>query len=168
MSKRPLTFALLSLFLVVSAFPATVSVMVVESGLGEDAPPAQASSAWEAAIMDALFEGGQIVSNAPPQRSAELGLPDPTYGWGPAREGGIGYVVVISLEYPTPPSAAELGQGTGVRLSPKAARYRITEVDGQTLLEGEKTQLPPTTSGDEDAKNAREVARIIVDGLKGR
>lgn len=167
MTKRRIAVTLLSTLLAVPALPATVCVMVVESGIAPDAPFVEASSAWEASFMDALFEAGHIVCNADAARAEKSGLPDPSYGWDAAREGGAGYVAVICLDYaPSPVSASEPSKR--VRISPRAVSYRLSAVDGTSLLEGEKKDLPPAASGDDDSRNALSIARLITAELKGR
>jgi hypothetical protein len=167
MSKRRFAITLLTLLLAIPAFPATVCVLVIESGIAPDAPFVEASSAWEAGIMDALFDAGHIVCNANAARAEQSGLPDRTYGWDAAREGGAEYVAVISLDYAAVPASAS-ESNKRIRISPRAVSYRLAVVDGKSILEGEAKNLPPAASGDEDSRNALAVARLITAELKGR
>jgi len=167
MSKRRFAISLLTLFLAFPVFPATVCVLVIESGIAPDAPFVEASSAWEAGIMDALFDAGHIVCNANPARVERSGLPDRTYGWEAAREGGAEYVALVSLDYAAVPASAS-EPNKRIRISPRAVSYRLAVVDGKSLLEGENKNLQPAASGEEDSRNALAVARLITAELKGR
>ncbi|MDR2143582.1 MAG: hypothetical protein LBP29_04345 [Treponema sp.] len=86
---------------------ATVSFLVVETGLAEESARPQSSLLWENGLMDVFFDAGHIVSNAPimriPEKTAEK-LPDPArIEFDQARNGGADYFIMILLEYP--PSA---------------------------------------------------------------
>jgi hypothetical protein len=86
---------------------ATVSFLVVETGLPEGSARPESSSLWESGMMDAFFDAGHIVSNAPilrldgfvknpaPQplpRELRRELDD-------ARLGGADFFVVVLLDY---------------------------------------------------------------------
>jgi hypothetical protein len=83
---------------------ATVSFLVVETGLAEGSIRPQSSLLWENGLMDAFFDAGHIVSNAPimriPEKTAEK-LPGPVrIELDQARNGGADYFIVVLLEYP--------------------------------------------------------------------
>jgi hypothetical protein len=87
---------------------ATVSVLVVETGLPPGAEQRESASVWESGIMDALFDAGHIVSNAPVLRIS--GVPGGTPGgeippearrdFDEARLGGSDFFVLVFLSYP--------------------------------------------------------------------
>jgi hypothetical protein len=83
---------------------ATVSFLVVETGLYEESERPQSSILWENGMMDVFFDAGHIVSNAPimriPEKTAEK-LPEPVrVEFDQARNGGADYFIVVLLEYP--------------------------------------------------------------------
>ncbi|MFA6505194.1 MAG: hypothetical protein WCT14_03795 [Treponemataceae bacterium] len=142
---------------------ATVSVLMFETGVQEDAPKIEATSAWESGVMDAFFNAGHIVSNADTKRLNAPGLPSSSVGLVEAREGGADFVVYISLDYG--PSAEAIGK---VRIAPRAVSYRLCNERGESLFQAEK-KPNATKSGAEDAQNAQEIARtLIVQMKKGR
>jgi hypothetical protein len=82
---------------------ATVSFLVVETGLAEESVRPQSSLLWENGLMDVFFDAGHIVSNAPimriPGKTTEK-LPDPVRNeLDQARNGGADYFIVVLLEY---------------------------------------------------------------------
>lgn len=145
-------------FLGAAASAATVSMILFESGMRDGTPKAEASSAWENGVMDALFEDGNIVSNADSVRLAKPGLPSSSYGLAEARLGGAEYVVQISLDYDT--------ETPLLRPSPGRVAYRVCDERGETLLQNEECDLLPTKNGAEDERNAHEVARILIGRMK--
>lgn len=140
------------------AWAATFSVLVFESGIRHGAPMIEASSAWESGLMDELFDGGNIVTNADTARLSKPGLPSSSYGLAEARLGGAEFLVQVVLEYE--PSTDQ------VRPSPAKVIYRICDGRGETLFQEQKHDLLPTKSGSEDEKNARKVARILIGRMK--
>jgi hypothetical protein len=93
------------IFLALGTLPAaTVSFLVVETGLAEGSVRPQSSLLWENGLMDAFFDAGYIVSNAPimriPEKTTEK-LPGPVrIELDEARNGGADYFIVVLLEYP--------------------------------------------------------------------
>ena len=85
---------------------ATVTVMVMETGLPKDGLPNQYSIMWENGIMEVLFESGHIVSNSPILRLTQKpvdGFPDEAEtDYKDAQEGGMDYFIVIVIDYPSP------------------------------------------------------------------
>lgn len=82
---------------------ATVSVLVVETGLPFDLPTPEFSRQWENGVMDGFFDGGHIVSNAPIARirgQAGEEFPGEVQGeFAGAREGGADFMVLVLLDY---------------------------------------------------------------------
>jgi hypothetical protein len=105
--------ALLATLLSVSAHAATVSFLVIETGVREDVPTVQSSRLWEYALLDVFFDTGHIVSNAPIARVSERpqkNLPDEARSsLDEALEGGAEFFVVAVLDYQNP-SQGELDQ----------------------------------------------------------
>ena len=82
---------------------ATVSVVVVETGLPSENGCTPSASIWESGMMDVFFEAGHIVSNAPCLQviSASGLLPSEVNGdFDQARIGGADFFVLIILNHP--------------------------------------------------------------------
>jgi hypothetical protein len=84
MSKALVAAVLLGAFITLKVGAAEVSLLVAETGLSREDSNKQHSLAWENALLDACFEAGHIVTNAPLMR-----LTDKTAGDFPEEAGGI-------------------------------------------------------------------------------
>ncbi|GHV92581.1 hypothetical protein AGMMS50268_30840 [Spirochaetia bacterium] len=98
---------LLPLFLAAVALPlsaATVSFLVIETGLEEHAGANSYSTLWESSLLDVFFKEGHIVSNSPVLRLAqkpEKEFPDEARGdLSEATEGGVDYFILAMVDYP--------------------------------------------------------------------
>jgi hypothetical protein len=93
-------------FCLASLQAATVSVLVLETGLPKESSAQNYSVMWENGLLDVLFEAGHIVSNAPITRLAgknQNSFPDEAErDWEEARENGMGYFLVAVVNYPLP------------------------------------------------------------------
>jgi hypothetical protein len=88
-----------------TALPAaTVSVQVVETGLSPEIERTESSLVWESGVMDAFFDAGHIVSNAPIIRLKTLPdreiPPELRRDFDEARLGGADFFVMVFLTYP--------------------------------------------------------------------
>lgn len=143
---------------------ATLSIQMYETGVPENAPKIEATSAWEAGLLDAFFEAGHIVSNAETKRLEKKGLPSTSVGLAEAREGGAEFIIALSLDYGPGPLSNER-----TRKSPKSIAYRLSDRAGDILFQAEIKEAAPTNSGAEDASIAQSIARaLIVQMKKGR
>ncbi|GHT59635.1 hypothetical protein FACS1894109_15910 [Spirochaetia bacterium] len=101
--KRLLFLPLVFVSMALPLHGATVSFLVVETGLREDAKANEYSTLWESSLMDVFFEGGHIVSNSPALRLArksdkefpDEALPD----LGEAIDGGVNYFILAMLDF---------------------------------------------------------------------
>jgi hypothetical protein len=95
--------AVLALVLGVSAQGATVSFVVIETGLREEMPPLASSRLWEDALLGVFFDSGHIVSNTPIRRIPEKppkNLPDEArVSLDDALEGGAEFFILAVLDY---------------------------------------------------------------------
>jgi hypothetical protein len=101
MKKRTLAL-ILSLAGVMSLNAATVSVLVVEAGLPPGYGCSSSAEVWESGMMDAFFDAGHIVSNAPCMQilNAAGVLPAEVNGdFDQARIGGADFLVLVVLNY---------------------------------------------------------------------
>ncbi|MDR1144012.1 MAG: hypothetical protein LBK77_07330 [Spirochaetaceae bacterium] len=161
MKKRCLVVFLA--FAGLAALPAaTVSVIVVETGLPPGTGQAESSSVWESGVMDALFDAGHIVSNAPIMRLKTLPgteiSADLRREFDEARLGGADYLVLVVLAYPE--NAPEHPREVFMRL------YSVSS--GKIVQEISVTSAAWESSGQEfqDAKRnaGRFVPRIALKG----
>jgi hypothetical protein len=107
MQKKPLMYGLVLYILAV--FPlnaATVSFLVIETGLPAGSPISQYSSLWEDSLLDVFFESGHIVSNAPIMQLAEKPTEDLPYeaerDFDNAKDGGMRYFLVAIVDHNLP------------------------------------------------------------------
>jgi hypothetical protein len=150
---------LLVLALSVSAHAATVSFMVIETGIREEIPTVDSSRLWEYALLDVFFDTGHIVSNAPILRVAEKpakSLPDEARApLNEALEGGAEFFIVAVLDYQNPARTEDLQpRNISLRLF-KTTPYRF-------LYSQEYTAQDLSAVGRDDIHNAMRVARAIA------
>ena len=83
---------------------ASVSFLVIETGLPPGIPENPYSVLWENCLLDVFFESGHIVSNAPLLQLGEKpsdGFPvEAQKDFGSAKEGGMMYFVVTIVDHP--------------------------------------------------------------------
>jgi hypothetical protein len=140
---------------------ATVSFLVVETGLAGDTAVAS-SGDWESGLMDAFFDAGHIVSNAPMLRLSgepEQLFPEEVQGpFDEALEGGADFFVLALLAFQGPPDNPELR-----RISLRLFRTRPRQFIYEEQLNGGPRTVP---GGDFAA--AKDAARAIVSRLRDR
>jgi hypothetical protein len=124
--------AFFALVLTVSAQGATVSFMVIETGLAGETPVIESSRLWEDALLDVFFDTGHIVSNTPILRIAEKprkSLPDEARTFlGEAAEGGAEFFIVAVLDYRNPPGAELPGS------KPRSVSLRLFKTEPYRFL----------------------------------
>ena len=90
-----------------SLFGATVSFLVLETGLEEAQGASRYSSLYESGLLDVFFDAGHIVSNAPILRlpgAPKQAFPEEAmHDLEEAVEGGMEYFVLAQLDYAVPP-----------------------------------------------------------------
>ncbi|MDR3124088.1 MAG: hypothetical protein LBU16_09975 [Treponema sp.] len=162
--KKPGVSALLALALAVGAHGATVSFVVIETGIREEIPAVDSSRLWEQALLDVFFNAGHIVSNAPILRVAEKprkNLPDEARALlEEALEGGAEFFVVAALDY-QPPSQAE------TELQPRSISLRLFKTAPYRFLYSrEYTAHDLRLAGKDEIGNAMNVVRAIATHLR--
>jgi hypothetical protein len=109
---------------------ATVSFLVLETGLEEGQGASQYSSLYESGLLDVFFDAGHIVSNAPILRLSRVpgqGFPEEAMGdLEEAAEGGMEYFILAQLDYAVPP-------GEAIE-KPRTVFLRIFRVAPRTLI----------------------------------
>jgi hypothetical protein len=163
-SKRLGIGALLAMALGVCAHGATVSFMVIETGIREEIPTVDSSRLWEYALLDVFFDTGHIVSNAPILRIAEKpekGLPDEARtSLNDALEGGAEFFVVAVLDYQNP------AQGGTDRPRPWNISLRVFKTTPYRFLYSrEYAARDIRIPGKDEVGNAMNVARAIATHL---
>jgi hypothetical protein len=99
-------YLFLTLFFCAAAVPglfaATVSCLVIETGLPSGSPKNQYSILWENNLMEVLFDKGHIVSNARmirlEKKPAERFPGEAERDYEEARENGMDYFVIAIIE----------------------------------------------------------------------
>jgi hypothetical protein len=154
----------LTLILAVSARGATVSFMIIETGLREETPAIESSRLWEDALLDVFFDTGHIVSNSPilrvPEKPQEDLPNEARSSLNEALEGGAEFFIVAVLDYQnTPQIGQDLPKPRGISLRLfKTAPYRVLfsqEYPGQERI-----------SVKEEIAHAKDAARVIAAHLK--
>jgi len=101
-NKRLVSMVVLLLILVIPASASTVSFLVVETGLNEEART-QYGSLWEGGLMEVFFDAGHIVTNYPITRMGKRPAEDLSGAIGldfnEARVGGADYFILAFLEF---------------------------------------------------------------------
>jgi hypothetical protein len=153
--------ALLAMVLTVSAPAATVSFMVIETGIREEIPVADSSRLWEYALLDVFFDTGHIVSNAPILRVAEKpekSLPDEARApLKEALEGGAEFFIVAVLDYQNPAP-------TGTKdLQPRNISLRLFKTAPYRFLYSQEYAAHELSAAEKDeVNNAMKIARGIA------
>jgi hypothetical protein len=103
MQKKYLIFTLFfCIFIGPRLFGATVSCLVIETGLSSGGPKSQYSTMWENNLMDVFFDAGHIVSNARmirlDRKPAENFPREAQSDYEEARENGMDYFLIAIIE----------------------------------------------------------------------
>jgi hypothetical protein len=160
MVKRwSLAVLLIAVFMVFPLSAATVSFMVIESGLPEESGSSSWSNLWESGLLDVFFDAGHIVSNAPVKR---LGIkprqtfPDEAKAeFDEAAAGGVEYFILALLDYP-PPAGNEIPR-------PRNIVLRVFRVSPYRFLHEEQyAGTGAANMGDEFTNIKRSVRGLIA------
>ncbi|MDR2048038.1 MAG: hypothetical protein LBP69_01140 [Treponema sp.] len=163
---------------------ATVSFLVVETGLAEESVRPQSSLLWENGLMDVFFDAGHIVSNAPimriPEKTAEK-LPGPArIEFDEAKNGGADYFIVVLLEYspfavdgtpgsggvPVPDGNPASGPASGGK--PEKVYMRIFSVSNETLVYEAACAGTTRLDANEELIEVKKNAAKLIPQLKHR
>ncbi|GHV31534.1 hypothetical protein AGMMS4952_20450 [Spirochaetia bacterium] len=170
----------LALALGVSAQGATVSFVVIETGLREETPPIASSRLWEDALLGVFFDSGHIVSNTPIRRIPEKppkNLPDEArVSLDSALEGGADFFILAMLDYQNPLRTGEAlpkPQNVSIRLF-KTEPYRFLfsmeyNLDKRNTGEGpfkEGSVNNARTADKDELTGAMDAARAMAKHLK--
>ena len=153
----------LVLLFVLLAFPvsaSTVSFLVVETGLSDEAPNVQYSSLWEGGLMDTFFEAGHIVTNNPilrvkqkPLKTLSGELKD---DYDDAYLSGVDYLIICFLSYNTQGETA-IPFEMAIKVYSTTTEVPVYE---QTFLAGSGTTLR------EEYQIAQNAGKVIASKIK--
>ena len=140
---------------------ATVSVLVIESGLPPGIGCTPSAEVWESGMMDVFFDAGHIVSNAPCQQIPALvyevsgTLPlNAGSEFDEARLGGSDFFVLVLLNY-----RGDTGE------SPKDVFIRVFRVSSGELLYETKVAGKTWGNIDEEFLDAKTNAGKVIPQL---
>jgi len=161
----PVKRCFLLLLAISAALPlsaATVSFLVIESGLDMEAGVNRHSGLWENSLLDVFFESGHIVSNAPMLRLDYI----PTEAFpveardelDNALEGGVEYFIIALLEYQK--------QGEVAGLGPRHITLRLFKTRPFELVYEQKYNGSNPRSIGEEYDNLRKAARVLIPQVK--
>jgi hypothetical protein len=137
---------------------ATVSFLVIETGLREELGRTGYSALWENSLLDVFFEAGHIVSNAPVMRlnqaPAEGFSPEALADFTEAAQGGAEFFILAQLDYRLSQSDAEP--------TPWNIVLRIYRISPYGLVHEERLEgLGASAAKDESARADQTVRRLI-------
>ncbi|GHU41635.1 hypothetical protein FACS1894190_09980 [Spirochaetia bacterium] len=163
MSIRPIVFCLFLVSTPCFTFAASVSVLVVETGLNESSVNGLADI-WESGIMDVLFNAGHIVCNSTPLYIPEIAdeeIPSKLYlSLEEAEEGGVEYFLIAMLNY---------GNRNEVKNArPDQITLKLFNVTYKNILYTQNIDKPETRTYRDEFSNAQKAARIIMPYLGGK
>jgi hypothetical protein len=145
-------------FLALPLPAATVSFLVIETGLREEWGNAGYSALWENSLLDVFFEAGHIVSNAPVMRLNRIPAEDfpreALADFTEAAEGGAEFFILAQLDYRFSPDGAEP--------APRNIALRIYRTKPYGLIHEERLEgLEASAARDESARANQIVRRLI-------
>jgi hypothetical protein len=163
--KKYLWAGLFLWFFAVLPLPAaTVSFLVIETGLPSERENSVYSSLWESGLFDIFFEAGHIVSNAPIKRldtKPQKPFPDEARGdLNDAADGGAEYFILALLEYP-PAAANETPK-------PRNISLRVFKVSPYKLLYEQRYSDRASADIDEEFITIKQSIRGLVPHLADR
>ena len=165
MSKK--IFYCAALFCLCIGFPlnaATVSFLVIETGLPQQSPVNRYSAMWENGLMDVFFEQGYIVSNAPMMRlyeKPEPGLPsDAEKELAAAKEGGVEFFIIAIVDYP-PPKGQEI-------LKPQKVSLRLFRINAPKMIYEQQYTDKISKSQKEEYDNLKQAVMTLIPHLRDK
>ncbi|MDR0689894.1 MAG: hypothetical protein LBG08_06480 [Spirochaetaceae bacterium] len=161
---------LLWLGLVVPVFAANISVLVIETGVREGGAVHESSNLWETGLLDAFFDAGHIVSNAPIMsitmsvtKSQSKEIPDEARAnLEEAVQGGADFFILVLLDYQGVTAANAL------QIKPQAVSLRLFRTRPYKFLYEQVYSDGAHTPGNDELTKAKGAARSILPHLGDR
>ena len=153
-------FLLIIFFSAISLNAATVSFLVIETGLDADPEANLHSSLWESGLLDVFFESGHIVSNAPVMRlykkPVEKFPAEAQNDFNEALEGGVEYFIIAMLDYQNGVNAQR----------PQNITLRLFKTRPFEMLFEQKITDTNPRSTKEEYDNLKKAARVLLPRVK--
>jgi hypothetical protein len=168
MALKKFTISMIfTVLLAVSAQGATVSFLVIETGLREETPIFESSKIWENALMDVFFDTGHIVSNAHILRlnsnDSREGLPSEAKdALGEALEGGADFFVLAMLDYQNPPKVL------GEEPQPRGISIRLFRTNPFKFVYAEDYSVQVKVTAKDEFIKAMSAARTVIARLNDK
>jgi hypothetical protein len=159
--KRPFLPLFLAFFVIQPLNAATVSFLVIETGLPSESGVNQYSGLWESGLLDVFFEFGHIVSNAPVMRldyTPEETFPEEARkNLDEALEGGVEYFIIALLKYRQDSDGMLRPDNVSLRM------FRVKNCEFVYEMKHRDTKIKPIKEEFDSLKN---VARGLISRLK--
>ena len=170
MAKRRLFAPLvLSALLAVPLEAATVSFLVIETGLPEEWGTSQHSGLWESGLLDVFFEAGHIVSNAPVRRlprKPTAKFPEEAQAeLAEALEGGAEYFILALLEYDAPEPGTDGAAGSPNTQKPRNISLRVFKARSHALVYEQQYADKTSTNLKDEYDSLKKAARTLIPHL---
>lgn len=137
---------------------ATVSFLVIETGLPRETENNIHSSLWESGLFDVFFDAGHIVSNAPIKRldaAPRKSFPDEARAdLNEAADGGAEYFIIALLDYPQA-AANETPK-------PRNISIRVFRISPHKLLHEQRFSDKASANIDEEMTVIKQSVRGLV------
>jgi hypothetical protein len=164
LKKSVLGGLLLGLFAVFPLHAATVSFLVIETGLPMESAANQYSIMWENGLLEVFFEAGHIVSNAPIMRLS--GKPSGVFPDEAESEleaalaGGVDFFILAVLDYPASKNPAVI--------KPQKVSMRLFQTRPRNMLYEEQYLGKNTKTEKEEYDNLKEAVMGLVPHITNR
>jgi hypothetical protein len=157
-------FVFVSIAALIPVSAHTVSFMVIETGLPQGQGMTEYSNLWENGLLDAFFDAGHIVSNAPVLRldapSAKQFPDEAKESLNEANEGGADYFILALLDY------QETGGVKLPVLRPRQVSLRVFKTNPFRFVREEKITGAAKIQAGEDFISAKQAAMKILPYLE--
>jgi hypothetical protein len=164
--KRSYVLALVLFLPASQVFAATISFLVIETGIREGSPVNESSTLWETTLLDVFFDAGYIVSNAPIMslpNPADKEIPDEVRGnLEDAVQGGADFFILALLDY----QGAAAGNFSNIK--PQGVSLRLFSTNPYKFIYEQSYAVPAQSSGNDELTNAKRIARMILPHLGDR
>jgi hypothetical protein len=139
---------------------ATVSFLVIETGLREELGNAEYSALWEDSLLDVFFEAGHIVSNAPVMRLNQVPAEDfpaeALADFAEAAEGGAQFFVLAQLDY----------SRMDTEPAPRNIALRIYRIRPYGLVHEERLEGLGLSAAKDESARAKQMVRRLIPYIK--
>jgi hypothetical protein len=139
-----------------------VSILLIETGLSDDAPNTQYASLWEGGLMSAFFDAGYIVTNSPITRMEKRPSQDLSgfvaEDYKEAAEGGAEYFILAYLEYGL----------AGGKYTPSGISFKVYSTRSNEIIYEEGFPAGTGRNLNEEYQFAQNTGRTIISRLKDR